>query len=81
MKIRRSSVNVDFIGPLFTVEDIDAARAFYENVSGQSLLFDLGACRQFKSGLTLQFKDSREELFGFNNADIKTGSHSFMLYF
>lgn len=79
--LQKFNVNVDFIGPLIVVEDVDASQAFYENVAGQSLLFDLGACRQFKSGLTLQSKDSMENLFGFNITDSKTRSHSFTLYF
>lgn len=79
--IQKINVNVDFIGPLIVVESVKKARAFYENVAGQKLKFDLGACQQFESGLTLQSKASMTEIFGFKENEIKKRSNNFTLYF
>lgn len=78
---QKINVNVDFIGPLIVVESVKKARSFYENVAGQKLKFDLGACQQFESGLTLQSKASMAEIFGFKENEIKKRSNNFTLYF
>ncbi|MDR2944148.1 MAG: glyoxalase/bleomycin resistance/dioxygenase family protein [Methanosarcinales archaeon] len=78
---QKINVNIDFIGPLIAVENVGKAQKFYENVAGQKLKFDLGACRQFESGLTLQSKASMTDIFGFKENEIKKRSNNFTLYF
>ncbi|MDR0767430.1 MAG: glyoxalase/bleomycin resistance/dioxygenase family protein [Methanosarcinales archaeon] len=78
---QKINVNIDFIGPLIVVENVKKAGDFYENIAGQKLKFDFGACRQFESGLTLQSKASMSEIFGFKENEIKRRSNNFTLYF
>jgi catechol 2,3-dioxygenase-like lactoylglutathione lyase family enzyme len=45
-----------FLGTLLLVGDKKAAAAFYEELLGETLLFDNGVYRAYKSGVSLQLK-------------------------
>ncbi len=74
-------MQLHFKGPLIAVEDVSASKEFYETLLNQKIKFDLGACQQFESGLTLQAKDTLPQLFGFKDYEIIRRSNAAILYF
>ena len=74
-------MNARFVGPLIVVTDVARSKQFYEGLLHQKLRFDLGACQQYESGLTLQARHSMSGLYGFSLHDITLESKSVVLYF
>ena len=70
-----------FAGTLLMVEDVQNAKEFYENVMGQKLLYDFGACQQFESGLSLQAKHTWQMITGINADALQPGGDCMELYF
>jgi len=53
-----------YIGPLMVVEDMARARAFYEDLLGQTVKFDFGENVQFEGGFSLHLKAHFQALLG-----------------
>lgn len=53
-----------FSGPLLTVRDINVSRRFFEEVLGQTVLFDFGENIQFEGGFSLHEREHFAHLTG-----------------
>lgn len=72
---------MQFKGPMLVVEDVIASRRFYEDLLSQKLELSSGAYQAFKSGLSLQAKESMTRLFHFRADEMLVKSHNMELYF
>lgn len=80
-EIQKINVNVDFIGPLIVVKNLETAQAFYEQCVGQKLKFDFGAFRQFESGLTIQSEAAMTDGSENREKNTEQGNGRLTLYF
>ncbi len=53
-----------FVGPLIVVEDIAAARHFYEDCLGQKVVYDFGENVQFEGNFSIHRKAHYQSLLG-----------------
>jgi len=69
---------MQYQGTLLSVNDMEKAKKFYENVMEQKVLMDLGVHVSFERGLSLQ--SNYEELVGVE-LPMQARSNNFQLYF
>lgn len=70
-----------FAGPLIVVHDIGISRAFYEEVLGQKVGYDLGENVAFEGGFAIHLRSHFADLIGVDADDIIRGSNNAELYF
>ena len=70
-----------FAGPLIVVHDIGISRAFYEEVLGQKVGYDLGENVSFEGGFAIHLRSHFADLIGVDADDIIRGSKNAELYF
>jgi catechol 2,3-dioxygenase-like lactoylglutathione lyase family enzyme len=74
-------IDMRFICPLIVVRDIGVSRAFYEEVLGQNVVYDLGENVIFEGGFAIHLRSHFSDLIGVAENDIVQGSNNAELYF
>jgi len=74
-------IDMRFVCPLIVVRDVEASRAFYEDVLGQRVLHDLGENVMFEGGFAIHLKSHFSDLIGVAESDIVPRSNNAELYF
>ncbi|MDD4567439.1 MAG: VOC family protein [Methanoculleus chikugoensis] len=72
---------MQFVCPLIVVRDIGISRAFYEEVLGQKVGYDLGENVSFEGGFAIHLRSHFADLIGVDEDDIIRGSKNAELYF
>ena len=70
-----------FVCPLIVVRDMEVSRAFYEEVLGQKVGYDLGENVSFEGGFAIHLRSHFSGLVGIRESDVVSGSHNAELYF